>query len=59
MYRVPVGTTPLTPSVGVALNITPLQVVVLIGVMIPIGLIVTTTVNVVFTPHNTVVGVTI
>ena len=59
VYKVPVGTTPFTPSVGVALNNTPLHVVVLIGVMIPIGLIVTTTVNGAFTPHNTVVGVTV
>ena len=37
----------------------PLQTVVLIGVTVAIGLIVTTTVNGEFTPHNTVVGVTV
>jgi hypothetical protein len=59
VYKVPAGTTPLVPSVGVTLKSTPLHVVVLIGVMMPTGLIVTVTVNVAFAPQLTVVGVTI
>jgi len=46
-------------SVGVTLKPSPLQVVVLIGVIMPTGLIVTVTVNVAFAPQLTVVGVTI
>ena len=59
LYNVPAGTTPFVTSVGVTLNITPLHVVVLIGLIIPTGLTVTVTVNVAFTPQSVVVGVTI
>ncbi len=59
VYKVPAGTTPLVTSVGVTLKSTPLHVVVLIGVMIPTGLIVTVTVNDVAAPQLTVLGVTI
>ncbi len=55
----PAGITPFVPSVGVTLKNTPLHVVVLIGVTAAFGLIVTVTVNVVFVPQLTVVGVTI
>ena len=59
VYRVPAGTTPLVTSVGVTVNSIPLHVVVLIGLMIPTGLIVTVTVNVDAAPQLTVLGVTI
>ncbi len=59
VYNVPAGTTPFVTSVGVTLNITPLQVVVLIGLIMPTGLIVTVTVNVDPDPQLTVLGVTI
>ena len=53
------GTTPLVPLVGVTVNVTPVHVVVLIGVMMPTGLTVTVTVNVAPGPHATVLGVII
>ena len=45
VYKVPAGTIPLTPFVGVTLNNKPLHIVVLIGVIVAKGLIVTVTVN--------------
>ena len=57
VYCVPAGTTPLVTSVGVTVNVTPVHVVVLIGVMIPTGLTVTVTVNAAPAPHATVLGV--
>ena len=57
--KVPAGTTPLVTSVGVTVNSTPVQVVVLIGVIIPIGLTVTVNVNGVPGPQATVLGVMI
>ena len=59
VYNVPAGTTPLVTSVGVTVNCTPVQVVVLIGVMIPTGLTVTVTVNGAPGPQATVLGVMI
>ena len=59
LYKVPLGTTPLVTSVGVTVKATPLHVVVLIGVMIACGLILTVTVNGVDGPQLTVLGVTI
>ena len=58
LYVVPDGITPLVPFVGVTLKNTPLQVVVLIGVILAYGLILTVTVNVapVQVPDN---GVTV
>jgi hypothetical protein len=58
VYVVPVGITPFVPSVGVAVNVTPLHVVVLIAVTAAFGLIVTVTVKVlpVYMPDT---GVTI
>ncbi len=58
LYKVPAGTTPLTASVGVTVNCTPLHVTVVISVMVALGLTVTVTVNdaPVQTPLN---GVTI
>ena len=46
VYKVPEGITPFTPSVGVTVNETPLQVTVDIGVTVANGLTVTVTVNV-------------
>ena len=47
LYKVPVGITPFSPSVGVAtVNNTPLHVIALIGVILAIGLTVTVTVNI-------------
>ena len=45
--------------VGLTVNSTPLQLTVVIGLTTAVGLIVTVKVNDAFTPHNTVVGVTI
>ena len=59
LYNVPAGTTPFVTSVGVTVNCTPVQVVVLIGVMIPTGLTVTVTVNGAPGPQATVLGVMI
>ena len=59
VYNVPAGTTPFVTSVGVTVNCTPVQVVVLIGVMIPTGLTVTVTVNGAPGPQATVLGVMI
>jgi hypothetical protein len=56
---VPAGIIPFAPFVGVALNITPLQILVDIGVMYATGFIVTVTVNADPVPQLTVVGVTI
>ncbi len=59
LYKVPAGTTPLVPSIGVILNATPLQLTVVIAVIIPTGLMVTVTVNGVAVPQLTILGVTI
>jgi hypothetical protein len=45
VYVVPAGTTPFVASVGVTVNITPLQVTVVIGVTVAFGFTVTVTVN--------------
>ena len=45
VYRVPAGITPLVPSTGVTLKLTPLQVTVVIGVTIAVGSTVTVRVN--------------
>jgi hypothetical protein len=59
LYKVPPGTMPSVTSVGVTLNITPLQVVVLNGFTVADGFNVTVTVNVDPDPQLTVLGVTI
>ena len=56
LYKVPVGITPLVTSVGVTVKATPVHVVVLIGVMIACGLMLTVTVNAVAGPQLTVDG---
>jgi hypothetical protein len=43
--------------IGLTVNNTPAQIVVLIGVITDVGLIVTVTVNVAFAPHKVDVGV--
>ena len=43
LYKVPAGTTPSVPLVGVNVNNTPLQVIVVIAVTLAVGLIVTVT----------------
>ena len=45
VYIVPDGITPFTPSVGVILNVPPLQTEVVIAVTVAKGLIVTVNVN--------------
>ena len=45
LYKVPVGTIPLVPLLGLTLNATPLQLTVVIAVISAVGLIVTTNVN--------------
>ena len=45
VYRVPAGTMPFAPSTGVTVNITPLQVTVVISVITAVGLMVMVTVN--------------
>ena len=59
LYKVPAGTIPFVPFVGVTVNNTPLQVTPVIAVTLAVGLTVTVTVNVVPTPQLTVVGVTV
>ena len=59
LYKVPAGITPLTPSVGVILKNTPLQLTVVIALTIPAGLIVTVTVNADAYPQLAVYGVTV
>jgi|SRR5476651_1486619 len=59
VYKVPEGITPLITSVGVTVKVTPLHVVVLIGVTIACGLMLTVTVNGVDGPQLTVLGVMI
>ncbi len=58
LYNVPAGTIPLVLFTGLTLNVTPLQLTVVIAVITAVGLIVTVTVNVtpVQLPDN---GVTI
>ena len=57
LYKVPLGTTPLVTSVGVTVKATPLHVVVLIGVTIACGLMLTVTVNDVAGPQSEVLGI--
>ena len=57
LYNVPVGITPLVTSVGVTVKATPVHVVVLIGVTIACGLMLTVTVNGVDGPQLTVLGI--
>ena len=45
LYVVPAGKIPLVILVGVTVNVTPLQVIVLIAVIAGVGLIVTVTLN--------------
>ena len=59
VYVVFAGTIPFVVCVGVTLKITPLQVVLVIGVITGVGLTVTVTVNVAPAPQVSVVGVTI
>ena len=59
VYVVPAGTIPFVPFTGLTVNNTPPHPVVLIGVITAVGLIVTVTVNVAFTPHDVEVGVTV
>ena len=59
LYKVPAGTTPFVPLVGVTVNNTPLQLTPVITVTLGVGLIVTVTVNVAPAPQLTVVGVTV
>ena len=47
LYKVPAGTIPFVPFVGVTVNNTPLQVTPVIAVTLAVGLTVTVTVNVV------------
>ena len=47
LYKVPAGTTPFVPLVGVNVNNTPLQVTPVIAVILAVGLTVTVTVKVV------------
>ena len=56
---VPAGKIPLVRSVGVTVNITPLHVTVLIGVISVVGLTVTVSVNDEPFPQSVEVGVTI
>ncbi len=53
------GTIPFTVCVGVTLKITPLQVVLVIGVITGVGLTVTVTVNAAPAPQLSIVGVTV
>ena len=46
VYNVAIGIIPLTPSVGVTLKLTPLQVTAVIALIVAPGLNVITTVNV-------------
>ncbi len=46
LYKVPTGTIPFVPSVGLTVNATPLQLIVVIAVTTAVGLTVTVTVNV-------------
>ena len=59
LYMVLAGTAPFSPSVGVTINITPLQVVAVIAVIIGSGLMTTVTVKVAAAPQSTVEGVTV
>ena len=45
LYRVPVGTMPLVPFVGVTVNDTPLQLTVVIGVITAVGFRLTVKLN--------------
>ena len=57
VYKVPAGTIPLVPLVGVTLKATPLQLTVVIAVITAVGLIVTVKVNGVADPQLLVDGV--
>ena len=59
LYVVPTGTIPFTPSVGVTVNNTPLQLTVLIAVITAVGLSVTVKVKLLPIPQLTIFGVTI
>ena len=59
LYVVPPGTMPFAPLTGVTLKNTPLQVVVLIGVIDDVGFTVTVKVNGAFVPHKVDAGVTV
>ena len=53
------GMMPLTLCVGEIVNVIPLHVTTLIAVICGTGLTVTITVNVVFAPHNGLLGRTV
>ena len=57
LYNVPLGTIPLVLFTGVALKVTPLQVVAVIGVITAVGFKVNVKINDAPTPQLTVVGV--
>ena len=57
LYNVPVGTIPLVLFTGVALKVTPLQVVAVIGVITAVGFKVNVKINDAPVPQLTVVGV--
>ena len=57
LYNVPAGTIPLVLFTGVALKVTPLQVVAVIGVITAVGFKVNVKINDAPVPQLTVVGV--
>ena len=57
LYNVPLGTIPLVLFTGVALKVTPLQVVAVIGVITAVGFKVNVKINDAPVPQLTVVGV--
>ena len=57
LYKVPTGTIPLVPFVGVTVNVTPLHVTVLIAVITAVGFNVTVNVKAALAPH-VVLGIT-
>ena len=59
VYVVPAGKIPLVILVGVTVNVTPLQVIVLIAVIAGVGLMVTVTVNAAPIPQLGTLGKTV
>ena len=59
LYKVPAGTTPFVPLVGVRLKVAPLQIVAVIKLTVATGVIVTVTVNAGLEVQLNGVGVTI
>ena len=57
LYNVPLGTIPLVLFTGVALKVTPLQVVAVIGVITAVGFKVNVKINDAPVPHVAVDGV--